>query len=838
MSTILRSLIVITLCVGSSTAALADDFVIDGAATTTNNGDVSDGADTITVTTSGSVVTTADQEHGLYSEGDNNGLTNSGDVSTTGEEADGLKVVGGNNELTNSGNLSTSGTLADGLQAVGDNNVLTNSGDLSTVGNSADGLQAVGDNNVLTNSGDLSTGTKTLQHGTSWNGAPFSYYVRTGSNSHGLHTEGDNNDLTNSGNLSTAGSAADGLRAVGDNNVLTNDGDINVDGGSAHGLSTTYYSTGGDFNTLTNSGNITVDGGSGNGLFSVGDSNVLTNSGNINVNEIVGGSGHGLSAAYYTTGGDFNTLTNSGNITVDGGSGDGLFAVGDGNVLINSGNINVNETRGGSGNGISAAYYTSGGDFNTVTNSGNIRVNGGYGHGLYASGFSNVLTNSGNIRVNGGYGHGLFSVGDSNVLTNSGNISVNETGGGNGHGLSTGNYLGGDFNTLTNSGTVTVSGVDGNGMNANGNSNTITNSGTVLSELAYSVSMTGTDATLNLLSGSVLSGKVDFSDLHTATLNFGSGLNAAVTLSSEIPSSGFTITAPGPVTVLEDTVYVADLGDVAAQNRVNTVATRMIHDAVASRGIVPAVTQGSSQPGTWASVSGGLVRNNGDANLSGYDGNVVSGSFGRDRLDGTSTFGGVSLTQTKTDNGVATDAIGVHGGIYGQLAGADYTLSGGLGYLDTERERANNMLASGLETASDSYLSAFISPAMTWHGVLGDNDSLRLRYTGTFYGSQSFDYEGEGDLEVESRITHQIEVRMAWARVIETGTIRYGFDLGYQSDDAMDLTLAGQNLSATTPGDAAYGRVFASMDFANATVEASYDNNNEFGLTGSYSWRF
>ena len=79
---------------------------------------------------------------------------------------------------------------------------------------------------------------------------------------------------------------------------------------------------------------------------------------------------------------------------------------------------------------------------------------------------------------------------------------------------------------------------------------------------------------------------------------------------------------------------------------------------------------------------------------------------------------------------------------------------------------------------------------------------------------------------------------MAWARVTEAGTIRYGFDLGYQGDDAMDLTLGGQNLSATTPGDAAYGRVFAGIDFANATVEASYDNNNEFGLTGSYSWRF
>jgi hypothetical protein len=589
---------------------------------------------------------------------------------------------------------------------------------------------------------------------------------------------------------------------------------------------------GDDTITVTDTGSVSTATTVNNepALFAVGDNNVLTNRGDVTTGSpTTGNDSRGLHAI-----GNNNVLTNSGDVSTIGDGATGLYAVGDNNVLTNSGDVS---TLGSIARGLHAL-----GDFNTIINTRNGVVSMALSaDGLYAGTFStgdhNTIINQGIIIIDsvGAVAFAMYAGGDYNILMNSGNITVTSLAG---HGLTTNAYGISNFNTLTNSGTVTVSGVGGHGLFANGASNTITNSGTVLSELGYSVNITGTDATLNLLSGSVLFGKVNIDEFSTATLNFGSGLNAAVTLSSDIPSSGFTITAPGPVTVLEDTVYVADLGDVAAQNRVNTIATRMIHDAVASRGIVPAVTQGSSQPSTWASVSGGLVRNSGDGNLSGYDGNVVSGSFGRDRLDGTSTFGGVSLTQTKTDNGVATDAISVHGGIYGQLAGADYTLSGGLGYLDTERERANNMLASGLETASDSYLSAFISPAMTWHGVLGDNDSLRLRYTGTFYGSQSFDYEGEGDLEVESRITHQIEVRMAWARVIENSTIRYGFDLGYQGDDAMDLTLAGQNLSATTPGDAAYGRVFASMDFANATVEASYDNNNEFGLTGSYSWRF
>jgi hypothetical protein len=585
----------------------------------------------------------------------------------------------------------------------------------------------------------------------------------------------------------------------GDDTItVTNTGSVSTTGGS-YGLSAD-----GDNNVLINSGDVTTDGVEAFGMRASGDNNTLTNNGDINS---VGNTARGMYAGSFSTGG-FNTLTNTGRITTNGGSGDGMKAGISYNTLMNSGDINVNEISGGAGHGMS---------------------------GGYSSGSFNTLTNSGNIMVNGGGGHGIYVAGNFNVLTNSGNISVNELRGTGGHGM----YANGDLepNVLINSGNITVYGSGGHGMYANSLSSTITNSGTVLSDEGYSLHLTRSDATLNLLSGSVLYGVVNFDDLVTATLNFGSGLNAAVTLSSEIPSGGFTITAPGPYTVFEDTVYVTDLGDYAAQDQASGIASRLVHDAVATRGVVPAVTQGSAQSGTWASVTGSLVRNSGDASLTGYDGMIVSGSFGRDRLDGPGVFAGVSLSQTETDSGVNNDAIGVHGGMYGQLGGADYTLSFGLSYNDTARQQANNTVPGGLEMASDSYLSLFVSPAMTWHGLLGGNDSLRLAYTGSYYGSHSFDFSA-GDLAIDSRFTHQLEARVAWARVIEAGTVRYGLDLGYQSGDAISLTLAGQSLSASTPGDEAYGRVFAGMDFANGTVEASYDNNNELGLTGSYTWRF
>jgi hypothetical protein len=152
-----RLLLGVALCISSSTAVLADDFIIDGPATTTNNGEVLDGDDTITVTDTGSVstATTVNNEPALFAVGDNNVLTNRGDVTTgsptTGNDSRGLHAIGNNNVLTNSGDVSTIGDGATGLYAVGDNNVLTNSGDVSTLGSIARGLHALGDFNTIIN---------------------------------------------------------------------------------------------------------------------------------------------------------------------------------------------------------------------------------------------------------------------------------------------------------------------------------------------------------------------------------------------------------------------------------------------------------------------------------------------------------------------------------------------------------------------------------------------------------------------------------------------------------------------------------------------------------------
>jgi putative surface-exposed virulence protein len=237
-----RLLIAVTLCFSSSTSALADDFIIDGPATTTNNGYVLDGDDTITVTNTGSVSTTADFEPGLSALGDNNVLTNDGDIST------GTKTLV---TVPNNGNplsyYSRSGSASHGLHAEGDFNTITNSenGVVSAIGPSAIGLFA---------------GT--------WN-------------------TGDNNTLVNRGIIITDGGSGHAMHAGGNNNTLTNSGDINVNefgGGSGHGMFGGNV-FGGDFNIVTNTGSITTNGGSGHGMTAGGSYNTLTNSGDIIVNE-------------------------------------------------------------------------------------------------------------------------------------------------------------------------------------------------------------------------------------------------------------------------------------------------------------------------------------------------------------------------------------------------------------------------------------------------------------------------------------------------------------------------------------------------------------------------
>lgn len=107
-----------------------------------------------------------------------------------------------------------------------------------------------------------------------------------------------------------------------------------------------------------------------------------------------------------------------------------------------------------------------------------------------------------------------------------------------------------------------------------------------------------------------------------------------------------------------------------------------------------------------------------------------------------------------------------------------------------------------------------------------------------FHGAHGFDYAGDGDLEIDSRFSHQVEARVAWATALDIGTLRYGLDLGYQSGGSIGLTLAGDVFSTTAGGDGAFGRAFVGMDFNGGGFEIAIEDNRDVSVSASYTWRF
>ncbi len=110
-------------------------------------------------------------------------------------------------------------------------------------------------------------------------------------------------------------------------------------------------------------------------------------------------------------------------------------------------------------------------------------------------------------------------------------------------------------------------------------------------------------------------------------------------------------------------------------------------------------------------------------------------------------------------------------------------------------------------------------------------------YSGVWYGGHSFGFR-DNDLDVDGRLSHHLEARMAWTSATPYGNLRYGADLGWQSNSDLDVTLAGTGYSAGIPGDAAYGRAFIGLDLKNGGFELGYDSKNEMSVTGSYIWQF
>jgi hypothetical protein len=737
-----------------SNAAYAEDFIVDTAQTVTNGGAVLDGEDTLTVTAPGSV-TTVD---------------------------------------------------ATALLGTGDHNTFINYGTLDTyLGSRVDGA-------VISHLGDYST---IVNHGTV-TGYSLSNRSAVSAN-FGLQIEGNFGLIENTGTITYQGFRTNAMGYVGDYGRITNSGTVNSVGFNRSNHAANYTGNNG---SIHNTG--TLSGENGNAAKLTGNDGVIYNSGTLSSARsttlwLRGTNGYVVNDG--TVIGEFNGLDvissnhyieNTGDITVTRGA--GINESGDHGFKINHGTINVSGT---SGYGISHRSGVHG----TVINAGTIRANGLYASGItfqydYGADFDfGTIINSGTITTNSG--RGINNASRKTTVINSGTISTSGDGG-------TGIYQFRGPNTTINTGTITTAGLNAHGIHhvtwgTSNTGDTVTNSGAILAQNAYSIVMERADSTVNLMAGSTLFGDIAFGIPGSATLNFGPGLNTVV----RVVGMPATITAPNNAYVVDgDTIYVMDTTGFGAADNAASFAGGQILDAVANRGTTPSLVTRGPAGGTsrWGKFVASGLYDKGSATTAAYSVYNTALVVGNEGEIGNGVFGGVTMGETSGAGGAAfdVDSTGVFGGVHWMLdRGAEMSMSAGFTRNDSSRDVANSTVIGGIETASASYNSYFLSPSITFGGAFGlEESSLRLRYLGVF--SEGYAETGSvANLTVNDRMSHFLEARLELHAPLRDGALlRYGVDAQYSHAAAGNITLAGSTLSLPNANNGFAARGFLGIDLA------------------------
>ena len=850
-------------------SVFADVFVIENDTTLTNGGFVVDGDDTVTLANGVTITVTGDNNQGIEGTGDNNEVISNGDISTNGLGADGILLRGefltitntgtvqtsgnesqgvfaqssdeGDITITNSGGITTFGLVSHAIEGDADEGSVTivNSGSLWTTGNFAAGIDGEADGAVtISNSGDIVT------EGEGSNGI----YARTFT-CQGRPLPCTDSVIENSGNISTSGERADGIlnESAGGNATIINSGDITV---SAFGSDAIENRGPGFLDELAtalvvNSGTLTVlDPGSGirpgYGIRQTGSgdvSAVVENNGDISV---TGFQGRGIenSASEATA-----MVTNTANITV---TGDRAYGIRNGasrgnpselfggdSIVFNSGTISV---IGDLGNGVE--FRNSSGHA-YLTNLGMISTDGTSSRAIDSDvGEGNVIVeNSGTISTlgNSSGGADLYTdLGDVTVF-NSGSIQTSGT-------SSTALYAesndGGAY--LTNTGTIETTGDNSDAVEIGGDFATVTNRGTISATGSggLAVRFFGSNSHLDLRDGSVILGEVGFGDQSTANVTFGAGLTGVVDTTSTY--TGAHSSATGVSFVVDDKIYGADLGDLAGLDQVYFDYGRLVQNALdASLTSDAAFGSTAFQDGTWVRVFAENALSTGTSDGTAVNSTSVGSIFGRDLGQiGWFAGAGLSMINASSRTGQDTDAQMLFGGVYGATESLnEFSVMAGLVFNQATRTVADGGLPSGTDTASDEYLSFFVSPALMFDDVLGERSSVRLRYTGLFHQSQSFDFTNL-DLSVDERISHSAEARIQREAELPTGRIHYGLDAIWTAGEAFDLALAGTSVSQGYARDGLTGRAYFGASGGLGGFEIGYSTESVLSASVSFKVDF
>lgn len=518
----------------------------------------------------------------------------------------------------------------------------------------------------------------------------------------------------------------------------------------------------------------------------------------------------------------------------------------------------------------------------TTTNAGSISTTGDSAYGIWSQGADAEVRNSGSISTMGFLAHGIFSEGANAQISNSGSIS---TTGINGRGIASngadaqvsnsgsistmGSFAYGIYSNrpnaeISNSGSISTTRITAFGIWSTVNSTNakISNSGSIISLNADAIRMEGTNATLNLLAGSVIQGGIRFTSAGTARLNVGPGLNtyhALTGVPATINVNGMALADAGNAVRIGNILAVVDPTGFAVTDEVVTDLTRSITGSVeghlaAQRAcygdnrvamgdmsvspvadLPPVQMRETCGTGLWGSLHGGYSDMQATDATSGSEHGFGGLVVGYDRALSVATtgglFGGFAKGEVTTPNeAFYNDMLTAYGGAYlSHVTGSglffDLSVTAGVVMNDTERLVGNNQVAGGLETATAEYGGFLFSPSLKVgvdQGIGGSmlTPSVRVRYAGLYLDG----YEESGSaaaLAVGDRDVHVVEVRGELALALATKEVESGFwhtqikggvDGIFNWGDDVNSSLLGNNLAFATGDEDSIVRGFGGAE--------------------------
>ncbi len=584
--------------------------------------------------------------------------------------------------------------------------------------------------------------------------------------------------VDNSGTINGLDSNGMGIQSLGDDATITNSGTIQADGEQSTGIMLS-----GDFAEVTNTGLVQNTGDSGTGIFVGGDDAYVENDGRILAtgfrgtgvklsgadavflnSNLVSASGSG-SFALHSLGANA-WIVNLNTIEATDEANVGIYSVGDDAVIVNTGDV----------------LSTNDGGFAILSTGANAEIDN-YGK-IEASGTGSIsvnihgaaMVNTGTVSNSGNFGAAIVTEIKGTTLSNTGTIVAS------GHAAIAVDAQGADA-WIVNDGEIRAPGDEGIAVVTEENGATFTNGGAVSATGLDGVAFDfyGADTTLNLLNGMTVEGRIEYLNPRSGTIDIARGLNAALTIGG-MPA---TIETHGqPYTISGDTLIVVDQTGFAATDAFAFDLTRVVADTVDAadggprrrRTVTTGALPGASEIGPAQLLDlrpRPLWRPAATASLDGFElrgrrssSSAPTARFPRPTRRASSPADRSAGSRPPSAPRAITNSGGFAGAYWSHDDGRAFrNLSVTLGGIETESKRivANNTVAGGLETASGSYGSFYISPAATFgiHRQFGRatvSPSVRLRYTGLF--TPGFSETGSaGDLSVASRFAQAIDVR-------------------------------------------------------------------------------